>query len=266
MSPCEEVGWARISAVVWDFDEYGFVVVSQVFDQEAMRVLVEAVEDICERYRRGDESVRATGYSLSTYIEKFPNRSPGVPPLGLEDEPYLLGVLARHAPIKTFLEREELWLLAAALLRVEVARLAYHYAQVVRSPARVGPALGWHRDFGNPYISTDGAGFVRLLLPLRPMDEMNGGTGVVAGSHLVTDDQARTSGSEEHGPDAVYPACTAGDVLAMHSKAMHTRRVNRTDDDRDPLAVQFGRVDDPMLHVAPDDYLSMCTRPAFAAG
>jgi ectoine hydroxylase-related dioxygenase (phytanoyl-CoA dioxygenase family) len=251
------------SAVRAHFERHGFVVVPGVFDAKSVSGVREAVDVACERFRRGEDVVRSTGLSLSSYIEKFPDRSPGVSPVGLGDEPYILGTVAAiGGRVKGLLDRDEMWQLAATLLRVDGSRVVYHYAQIVRNPARVGPALGWHRDFQNEYVSTEGAEFVRLLVPLSSMSRSNGGTGVVSGSHLVSDEAVPPDPSTLR-RRTQYPSCVPGDVLALHPKVLHTRAKNRSDRDRDVLAAQFGCRDADMRHVAQDEYLSLATQDQF---
>jgi hypothetical protein len=107
---------ARTSALAGDFARDGFVVVPAVFDPEAMSQVQTTIDVACDQFRLRVEPERSIGIALSSYIHKLPDRSPGVSPRGLEDEPYILGILARLAGIKAFLEREELWRVAAALL------------------------------------------------------------------------------------------------------------------------------------------------------
>jgi hypothetical protein len=225
-----------------------------------------AVTRACARFRNGEPGIADWGVALSDYIRSHPERSPGIPPEAVANEPYILGNIAAIGPaFRRFLSHDGLWTLSARLLEVPADHVVYHYGQVLRKPAHIGPALGWHRDYGNTYISTDGPFFVRLLVPLQRMSAGNGGTGVVPGSHVIDDEAARASeGAPQSDEGAVYPVLAPGDVLAIHSKVVHGGRPNRTSRNRDLAAVQFGVRGAPMLHTFEGEYLSLRSRTDFA--
>jgi ectoine hydroxylase-related dioxygenase (phytanoyl-CoA dioxygenase family) len=165
------------------FEHDGYEVFRGVVDQNSMAEVALAVHKACVLFRES-EAQRSAGISLSEYMEQHPDRNPGVTREGLADEPYILGNLAAlDVRFRRLIVQESLWQLAASLLSVQFADVVYHYAQVVRKPGRIGPALSWHRDYGNTYISTDGPYFVRLLIPVQGMGQENGGTGVVSRSN-----------------------------------------------------------------------------------
>ena len=245
------------------FSVDGFEVFQQALSANCLAELREATVRVCGRFRRGDEAAAATGVSLGEYTERRPERNPGVSAADLGSEPYILGNLAgMDVAFRRFLSRPHLWEIVAMLLGSSPDSLVYHYSQIVRKPAFVGASLSWHRDYANTYISTVGPYFVRLLIPLEDMAEANGGTGVVPRSHMIGDKEAMSrEGREEDGAGAIYPRVAAGDVLAIHSKLIHGGGPNRSNQDRQILALQFGLVDAPMLHTAEQiESLTMCRR------
>jgi hypothetical protein len=250
------------------FSRDGFELIPAVFDETSLDQLRRSVASVCGKYRCDEDAVVASGVSLAAYTRAHPERNPGVDPSSLESEPYILGNLAaQDVGIWEFLAQRDLWVLAAQLLTAELDEVVYHSAQVLRKPARIGPALSWHRDYGNTYISTDGPFFVRLLVPLQAMRQENGGTGVVPGSHLISDAEALArSDFAESRDGAEFPMVRAGDVLALHSKVIHGGGTNRSEEDRDLLAVQFGRKAASILHAYEQEHLTMADREAFLAG
>jgi ectoine hydroxylase-related dioxygenase (phytanoyl-CoA dioxygenase family) len=244
------------------FEHDGYEVFRGVVDQNSMAEVALAVHKACVLFRES-EAQRSAGISLSEYMEQHPDRNPGVTREGLADEPYILGNLAAlDVRFRRLIVQESLWQLAASLLSVQFADVVYHYAQVVRKPGRIGPALSWHRDYGNTYISTDGPYFVRLLIPVQGMGQENGGTGVVSRSNLISEGLLG-EGNQESGFGAVYPSLSSGDVLALHSKTVHGGGTNRSATDRDLLAIQFGVLGARLLHSADGESLTLTNRDAF---
>jgi hypothetical protein len=247
------------------FARDGYEVVPAVLTEERIAELQAAVASTVERFRRGEKAVLDFGFALSDHTRAHPERNPGVNPDDVEGEPYLLGGLAGlDERFRLLLAAAPLWGLAARLLAVPQDAVVYHYAQVLRKPAGIGPALSWHRDYANTYISTRGAYFVRLLMPLQGMSVANGGTGVVPGSHFIDD---ASLADERATPDItgpVFPHLAAGDVLALHPKTVHGGGTNRGAGDRDLLAIQFGVRDAALLHAFPDEPFTLAGRSDFA--
>jgi ectoine hydroxylase-related dioxygenase (phytanoyl-CoA dioxygenase family) len=141
--------------------------------------------------------------------------------------------------------------------------LVFHYAQIVRKPALVGPGLRWDRDFPNTYVATEGPDFVRVLVPIEGTGPTNGGTGVVAGSHLVSDSEALEEDGSESGEGAVTPVIPPGGALIIHSKMVHGGSPNRGSQDRHLFAVQLGLKDARLRYSAEGvEHLTLCSREA----
>ena len=123
-----------------------------------MKSLKQALGRACARFRAGDPAIIADGVALAEYIRQRPDRSPGVLPEDAANEPYIIGNIAgQGVAFRRFLANEALWVLAANLLDVRREDIVYHYGQVLRKPAHIGPALSWHRDYANTYIFTQGS-------------------------------------------------------------------------------------------------------------
>ena len=64
---------------------------------------------------------------------------------------------------------------------------------------------------------------------------------------------------------AGYPVLAAGDVLALHSKAIHGGGTNRSAVDRDLIAVQLGLGSARRLHASADEPFTLQPRAEFFA-
>jgi phytanoyl-CoA hydroxylase len=242
----------------------GFALFDAVHSQDELDQVRQAVQAASQRFRAGDEACVAAGVSLADYTRSHPERNPGVTPEAVAGEPYMLGNLAGLDPaFRRAIAHPALWQLAARLLGVEPEQVVYHFSQVVRKLARVGPALSWHRDYPNTYVCSGASEFLRLVVPLASVSAQNGGTGIVCGSHQVSDEVARAEDAQTHdGVGAVYPDFAAGQIFALHPKVIHGGGPNRTDVDRDMLVIQLGRAGAPMRSTALGEHLSLCTREA----
>ncbi len=179
------------------------------------------------------------------------SRNPGVAALGMENVPFVIGSLP--AVSSDFLElilEEGLW--AAAREVLESDDVVYHFSNVTRKPALVGPNMAWHRDYPNEYMCPENADeFFRALIPLELMDCRNGCTEVIPRTHLVTDVFARDVHRDKivdwEASDAILMNAVPGDVIAIHPKVVHGGRENRSAIDRNLVVIQFGRRTDRFL-------------------
>lgn len=126
------------------------------------------------------------------------------------------------------------------LLRCQDIRL--HLSNVTTQHPGSGRAIGWHRDYPNRYICPPDSSFLRVMLCLDGMDEENGATRFVLGSHGLSDQDATSSkASAEHGEPAVAAYCPPGSLVFIHPKVIHGGPVNTSQRPRRNLIVQWGR-------------------------
>ncbi|RYF82259.1 MAG: hypothetical protein EOO29_07685 [Comamonadaceae bacterium] len=144
-------------------------------------------------------------------------------------------------------------LCAAARALLGTQGLVFHFMNVTIKHAGFGRAIGWHRDYPNSYMSTPGADFLRLMLPLDGMDADMGATGFVGGTHGVSDDEARRLKADKVRADEPAPErlqwahCAAGDLVAIHPKVLHGGGMNRSGRARRNVVLQVGRADAPVI-------------------
>jgi ectoine hydroxylase-related dioxygenase (phytanoyl-CoA dioxygenase family) len=128
-----------------------------------------------------------------------------------------------------------LWLWAGKLLDCASEAVVFHLSNLTRKPAGNGPAIVWHRDARNTYCAAADHRTLRFLLPLQPMSAVNGGTEIVAGSHLPG---AAQTADDTH--LICCPPVSPGDCLALHSEVLHGGAPNRGTSERDVIVIQFG--------------------------
>jgi hypothetical protein len=250
------------------FVQDGYEIFANFIDVETIRRIKEATARACQRFRDGDAYCLRGSVALGDYTRSRPYRNPGVSAATVDREPYIIGNLAGLGiNFRRFLSQKSLWNLAAQLLATHPDDVAYHFSSVNRKPAMIGPAVSWHRDYANEYVSTIGPFFLRLMIPLDPMSAVNAVVGIVPGSHAIGDeDAARSNDTETKNASAIYPNLFPGDVVAIHSKLVHGGGPNRSHCDRELMVIQFGRLSASMLHFsAESEYLTLCVRSEMAS-
>jgi phytanoyl-CoA hydroxylase len=135
--------------------------------------------------------------------------------------------------------------IASAVLgrRGRSVAVQYHFSNVTNKPARIGPRLGWHRDFPNKFMTTHRAQFCRIMLCLDGMTRQNGPTAFAPGTHLISDQHARRNKRRKHRrlPRRERLAvCPPGSVVVFHPKVRHGGGANRSAQHRRNLIVQWG--------------------------
>jgi len=238
----------------------GFEVFAQSLNGSVLSELKKATEELCARFRLGEKDLLAHSVSIREVMEANPHKNPDVSVDSVENEPFIIGNLCQFDRrfIRGILQ-PKLWEIAALILQKPVQELVYHFANITRKPAGIGPAISPHRDFPNQFICPGQSNFVRLLIPLEPMCSGNGGTGIEVGSHMISDQDALNVAMPETGSlDLFYPELEPGDVLAIHPRVIHASPPNRSECDRCVFIVQFGTKGALMRH-CDDEALSLLT-------
>ncbi len=165
-----------------------------------------------------------------------------------KDVPFIIGDPPSFSPeFLPILTARSLWSLAAALLNTDSP--VYHFSNVTIKPPHFGPRMSWHRDFPNRYICPQTSRFLRALIALDDTDQENGCPEVVAGSHLISDDEVRAGRGATAPADGAVVAvdCRRGDVIFLHPKCLHGGGPNRSIRTRRVMVVQFGPADAPLV-------------------
>ena len=246
------------------FKEAGYQVFRGCYSGDEVALASEAVEQLCKALRPGDPLWEKYVTPLSVLSGQ---RNPGVDdPTRLAETPFLFGELPLLSPVfAQIVTHEALWAAASEVL--ESDRVVYHFSNATRKPATIGPNMSWHRDYPNKYICPRHSAFFRALIPLEGMDEENGCTEVIPGTHCLSD--AEVIDAEERKirdydlTKAIPIILTPGDMVAIHSKVVHGGGVNRSHRQRNLIVVQFGietadflwRLDETYTGLTRDDIL-----------
>ena len=234
----------------------GFAVFTQALSKDVVSGLRIATERLCGQFRQGDPEVLANCVSIKEVTEANPDKNPDVCVNTVRSEPFIIGNLCRldrwiiHA-----LLQDKLWECASAILKRPITDIVYHFSNITLKPANIGPAISLHRDYPNKFICPNESNFVRLLIPLEHMSYANGGTGILVGSHNISDEEALSSPVPRIGnQELIYPDLNPGDALAIHPKAIHASPPNRSGTDRNVFIVQFGLKGTPMQYCEDEEF------------
>jgi|GEM_PF-577156 len=242
------------------YEHEGYTIARDIIPERQIGELNAAVTSLVARWRDGDEAVRDGTISIAELTADRPQRNPGISPETVAHEPFIIGdLLAHDRRFVDLLKLAPLWALAAQAIGVSPGRVVFHFSNLTRKPACVGPSIAWHRDMDNRYFLPSGPNFVRLLIPLADMSDGNGGTGVVPGSHAHDDQTIPATLRQGDLRDVVWPVLKAGDVLVTHPKVIHGGLPNRSDTDRDLLVLQFGVKDATLKEMAAMEAGSLLT-------
>lgn len=211
---------------------------------------------LLDRYRRGEEAVCSAGVNIADAGRRHPQRNPGVELEQWLHEPFIIGdLLAHELGFARFFAQQTLWDYVAELFNCAPSELLFHFSNLTRKPAEIGPAIGWHRDAENTYFASQDGRTIRLLIPLQHMSAQNGGTAVVPYSHLHANADSQT---------ALCPEVPTGSCLALHSATLHGGTPNRSGLERDVIVLQFGLASSPLRCMAPEK-LALATREELLA-
>ena len=247
------------------FREDGFQKFSGVFSGDEIVRAQEAIDlvlaDIAEGTRRPDN------ITFLSNLREIQNL--GVSITDKTDAPFIVGELAGwSAVLKDIILHERLWSLAEELLGSR--NIVYHFSNLTRKAAVVGPNIGWHRDYPNHYICpAESKSFLRFLIPLEPMDAENGCTQAIPGTHELGDAEARRLKEAKEKnydlTDAIDLEAGSGDVLAIHSLAVHGGGENRSGRHRNVIVAQYGVATEEWFAWNPEMFSGQSREKIFAA-
>jgi hypothetical protein len=242
------------------FAHQGFAVIPDLLSQAEVQLAQQLVAELIVRYRSGEPSALAAGVSIASISKHHPERNPNICASLWEREPYIIGdLIAFDSRFSCLLSTQRIWQCASQLLECSLPEVVFHFTNLTRKPAGIGPALSWHRDADNTYFAAADSRTVRFLFPLQPMSETNGGTAILPGSH-----QALVSDTPSDFATAVCPLVTPGSGLVLHPGTLHGGSPNRSKTNRDVIVVQFG-VHTSKLKYKADETLSLCSWKEFNA-
>lgn len=133
--------------------------------------------------------------------------------------------------------------LETSILLLKQRRLNYHFMNATIKHPGADRKIAWHRDFPNLYICPKESSFLRLMICLDGMDETNGATHLVRGSHLISDrdligKKININDIDQSSIEPVY--CLPGSIVAIHPKVIHGGQQNISENPRRNIIIQIG--------------------------
>jgi phytanoyl-CoA hydroxylase len=228
------------------FDQRGYAIAPGLQPSALTIEMIALVENI----QSGIAALSPQQLNLLVLGRDLPaSKRAGIPPDDVGDAIFILGdPPAFHPRFAAAIVDPAVVDLARQLLGTQDIR--YHFSNVTMKRERVGSGISWHRDYPNSYMCPAASSFVRLMICLDGMDETNGATQFVVGSHQLSDAGAKVGVSRDAGehPEAVIETaiCPPGSVVAIHPKVVHGGPPNSSSRPRRNLVIQWGRADDPI--------------------
>lgn len=207
----------------------GYVVLRNVLADAELRSWSNAIDDLLQRARRNDPGV----VPHVTFERDLLRSKPKLNDLS-EDQ---VGDAIRM--IDDLIAVDPFWWvmfesrsLRELLHEVLGDPMKFVFAQCVIKDAHVSSSVAWHRDHPNPVLHVTPDPGLRTLICVDAMDERNGATVVLPGSHHADHPSREMSATEAariFADQLVTLQCKAGDVIIQHPELLHGGGVNRSD-------------------------------------
>ena len=120
-----------------------------------------------------------------------------------------------------------------------------HFANITTKSPSIGSGISWHRDFPNEYICPETPQMVRTMICIDGMDDDNGATQFVAGTHIEAEVEGKTISADDR--RIVTASCGAGAVVAIHPLVLHGGLPNFSRRQRRNIVIQWGKRGVPLV-------------------
>ncbi len=226
-----------------EFQENGLSVFPERIDKETLDQLLCASEEA----RRNPTSLPKEVMQGVVYLKDLSDEQRGNGSHeAAEDCPYIIGDLLKvHSAFHSLICNSHLADISAQALAVDNA--LFHFSNITLKPPRLGPLVGWHRDYPNKYICGTTSAQVRTLVFLHDTDQENGGLSFIPKSHKIDDADIDPQGRYEVDERQAVPLnCTSGSIAILHAKTLHSSFLNRSARPRTVVLVQWGAASNPL--------------------
>ena len=160
-------------------------------------------------------------------------------------EPFIIGDLCRwSSSFRQLLSNEFLVRHAQAALNTK--SLSAHLMNATIKHPHIGRRIAWHRDFPNRYITSPASDHMRIMVCLDGMAVDGGATRFIPGSHLISDEAARSASDARHELDPYageVAVCEPGSFVLIHPKVLHGSPINDSGKLRRNIVIQVGTRD-----------------------
>jgi hypothetical protein len=186
-----------------------------------------------------------TGITFHDLFKKKPDRFPEVEfnQINKNDLFIIPNPCSDYVEFKNLMLCGELWGFAASCFGLSRNDICFSFMNITRKPAKYGPSISWHRDFGNKMTSTTSSrNMLRIIVPLDQSNYNNGATAVIPNSHLIDDSVVLERDvidinycNESNESINLMP----GDIMGINSKLIHGGGMNKSNQERNNLIFQF---------------------------
>lgn len=212
----------------------GFAIHEPLIDEDHLAALRKAIEALHRRALGGENQLA----ELCVFEKDLPAAKRGgraVDPS--QNAVFILPDPSRFDPsfLSVFAQAPLIQLVKEAL---EVDEVDIHFANVTTKSPAIGSGISWHRDFPNTYICPESPQMLRTMICIDGMDEENGATLFVPGTHL---DNTAASDMSPNDARIVKAVCPPGAVVAIHPLVLHGGSPNFSLNWRRNIVIQWGK-------------------------
>ncbi len=212
----------------------GFAIHEPWIDEDHLAAVRKAIEAL-HRRALGGESELAEQCVFEKNLPAAKRGGRAVDPS--ENAVFILSDPSRFDPtfLSIFAQAPLIRLVKEAL---ETDEVEIHFANITTKSPAIGSGISWHRDFPNSYICPESPQMLRTMICIDGMDEENGATHFVPGTHLDN-----TAASDVSPTDAriVKAVCAPGAVVAIHPLVLHGGSPNFSSKWRRNIVIQWGK-------------------------
>lgn len=223
------------------YERDGFAISSPLMNEGEIDRARETVDDLHRRALSGDEPELS---AVCVFERDQPERKRAGRSLSAgEDAVFILGDPTRFAPqLLQPIVNDALLRIVSQVLGTDF--FVIHFANITSKAPEIGSGISWHRDYPNKYICPAEPRMVRTMICLDGMENGNGATHFIPGSHL---DGVEADLKGEDDLRAVVAHCVPGAVAAIHPRVLHGGAPNATATPRRNIVVQWGTRDCPLV-------------------
>jgi hypothetical protein len=227
------------------FSEDGFLVFSELLTERELLDARAAVDRLHQRALSGSEAELTASCVLESTLPA--SKRGGVEMEEGQNAAFIVGDPSRFDSffLSLFL-KPSLTNLVRGLL--ETDDIVMHFANITTKAPAIGSGIAWHRDFPNKYICPETPEMVRTMICLDGMDETNGATTFLRGSH--SDGKLNATNIGENDKRILTICCGAGDLVAIHPLVLHGGGPNHSSRPRRNIVIQWGIRGAPMQTTA----------------
>lgn len=218
----------------------GFAIHQPLLDEDQLTAVREAIEALHRRALDGERELAGQ----CVFEKDLPAAKRGGRAVdSSENAVFILSDPSRFDPsfLAIFAQPPLIRLVKQALQADEVE---LHFANITTKSPAIGSGISWHRDFPNKYICPETPHMLRTMICIDGMDEDNGATHFVAGTHL---DNMPASDVSPGDARIVTAVCPPGAVVAIHPLVLHGGSPNFSSKWRRNIVIQWGRRGEPLV-------------------